>query len=104
VLRRFQVPTLAIVGKASSTLGRRCDIVFDIGVEREACPLNLAPTTSTLATLAIGDALAVALMKRRQFAAADFARFHPGGALGRRLFEDAATVLVDVSERAAIRT
>ncbi|MEA1052138.1 KpsF/GutQ family sugar-phosphate isomerase [Lamprobacter modestohalophilus] len=84
-LRHFGVKIIALVGKAQSTLGRNADLVLDIAVEREACPNNLAPTTSTTVTLAMGDALAVALIKRRDFKPQDFAVFHPGGNLGRRL-------------------
>lgn len=84
-LKRFNTCTIAIVGHTHSTLARRCDIVLDTGVDREACPNNLAPTTSTLATLAIGDALAIALMRQRKFRPADFACLHPGGKLGEHL-------------------
>jgi arabinose-5-phosphate isomerase len=84
-LRRIGVPIIAMVGSATSTLATLADVVLDVSVEREACPNNLAPTTSTLATMAMGDALAVALIRRRNFRTADFARFHPGGSLGRRL-------------------
>ncbi|WPL20087.1 KpsF/GutQ family sugar-phosphate isomerase [Thiorhodovibrio frisius] len=84
-LRHFGVKTIALVGNVQSTLGRNADLVLDISVEREACPNNLAPTTSTKVTLAMGDALAVALINRRHFKPQDFAIFHPGGSLGRRL-------------------
>ena len=84
-LKRFGVGIISLVGNARSTLARHSDVVLDVSVEREACPNNLAPTTSTMTTLAIGDALAVALIERRRFMPADFARFHPGGSLGRRL-------------------
>lgn len=84
-LRHFGVKIIAIVGNRQSTLGRNCDLVLDVSVEREACPNNLAPTTSTTVTLVMGDALAVALIERRQFKPQDFAVFHPGGSLGRRL-------------------
>jgi arabinose-5-phosphate isomerase len=84
-LKSFGVPVVSICGKEGSTLARSSDIFLDISVEREVCPHNLAPTTSTLATLAVGDALAVALMEERDFQPMDFARFHPGGSLGRRL-------------------
>jgi len=76
---------IAISGNPSSTLARESDIHFNIAVSQEACPLELAPTSSTTATLVIGDALAVALMEARGFQPEDFARFHPGGSLGRRL-------------------
>ena len=92
VLKRLGVPLVAMTGKAASTLARHADIVLDSGVEKEACPLNLAPTASTTAQLALGDALAVALLDARGFRPEDFARSHPGGALGRKLL----THLVDV--------
>lgn len=84
-MRHFGVKTIAMVGNPDSTLGRNCDLVLDVSVEREACPNNLAPTTSTTVTLAMGDALAVALIERRDFQPHDFAVFHPGGSLGKRL-------------------
>ncbi|MBI1364220.1 MAG: KpsF/GutQ family sugar-phosphate isomerase [Proteobacteria bacterium] len=83
--KRFSVPLVCIVGKADSVLGRAADVCLSTGVTEEACPLNLAPTTSTTATLALGDALAVALMTLRGFRKEDFAGFHPGGGLGSRL-------------------
>jgi arabinose-5-phosphate isomerase len=92
VLKRLGVPLVAMTGKAASTLARHADIVLDSGVEKEACPLNLAPTASTTAQLALGDALAVALLDARGFRPEDFARSHPGGALGRKLL----THLTDV--------
>lgn len=79
------IPTLALVGNPESTLAREVDVALDVAVEREVCPNNLAPTSSTLATLAMGDALAVSLIRMRGFQAEDFARLHPGGSLGRRL-------------------
>lgn len=84
-LRLFGTKIIAIVGCGTSTLARNADIVLDVAVEREVCPNNLAPTTSTTATLVMGDALAVALIKKRNFKPNDFAVFHPGGSLGRRL-------------------
>lgn len=84
-LGAMQVATIALVGRLESTLAQSVDVAIDVSVEREACPHNLAPTSSTLTTLAIGDALAVALMRERDFRPSDFARFHPGGSLGRRL-------------------
>lgn len=77
--------TVAIVGNLKSYLANNCDYVLNTTVEKEACPHNLAPTASTTATLALGDALAVTLMKLRNFTADDFAKYHPGGALGKRL-------------------
>lgn len=85
VLKRLGVTLIAITGGADSTLARHADVVLDSSVDKEACPLNLAPTASTTAQLAWGDALAVALLDARGFRAEDFARSHPGGALGRRL-------------------
>ena len=85
VVRRIGTEIIAMCGKRSSTLGQNCDYFIDIGVEREACPLGLAPTASTTATLAMGDALAMALMAEKNFTSNDFALFHPGGALGRKL-------------------
>jgi arabinose-5-phosphate isomerase len=84
-LRRMRVPLIALVGRMDSTLARDVDVALDVSVAREACPNNLAPTSSTLAAMAMGDALAVALMHERKFGPHDFARFHPGGSLGRRL-------------------
>jgi len=85
VIKRLGVPLIAMTGGLDSTLARHADIVLDCGVEREACPHNLAPTTSTTAQMAMGDALAVALLDARGFRPEDFARSHPGGALGRKL-------------------
>ena len=79
------VPVVALVGDAGSPLAKRAAATLDCGVSAEACPLDLAPTSSTTAALAMGDALAVALLKRRGFHSGDFARIHPGGSLGRRL-------------------
>nr|WP_310734686.1 KpsF/GutQ family sugar-phosphate isomerase [Azohydromonas caseinilytica] len=85
VLKRLLVPLVALTGRSGSTLARHADVVLDSSVEVEACPLNLAPTASTTAQMAYGDALAVALLDARGFKAEDFARSHPGGALGRKL-------------------
>lgn len=84
-LKSLRIPVIAIVGQLDSTLAKAADVVLDVSVDREACPNNLAPTSSSLATLAIGDALAIALMCERGFSPRDFARYHPGGSLGRRL-------------------
>ena len=84
-LRRLSVTLVAMTGKPTSSLARHADIVLSSAVDQEACPLNLAPTASTTAQMALGDALAVALLDARGFVAADFARSHPGGSLGRRL-------------------
>ena len=93
VLKRLGVPMVAMTGNLNSTLGRHADIVLDSGVEKEACPLNLAPTASTTAQLALGDALAVALLDARGFKSEDFARSHPGGALGRKLLTHLSDVM-----------
>lgn len=84
-IKRIGAKIIAMTGNINSSLGQAADIILDIGVEREACPMNLAPTSSTTATLVMGDALAVALIKRRNFKPENFALYHPGGALGRRL-------------------
>ncbi len=93
VLKRLGVPLVAMTGGLDSTLARHADIVLDSGVEKEACPLNLAPTASTTAQLALGDALAVALLDARGFRTEDFARSHPGGALGRKLLTHLGDVM-----------
>jgi arabinose-5-phosphate isomerase len=84
-LKAFGNRIIAITGAKSSTIGRAADVVLEIPVAEEVCPINLAPTTSIVQTIAIGDALAISLMTLRNFHAQDFARYHPGGALGRRL-------------------
>jgi len=83
--QRLEIPLLALTGAPGSALGRAADVTLDVSVPDEACPLGLAPTASTTATMAIGDALAVALFEERGFTVEDFAVLHPGGALGRRL-------------------
>ncbi|MDY0402814.1 KpsF/GutQ family sugar-phosphate isomerase [Sulfurovum sp.] len=85
-IKRFDIPLIGLTGNPDSSLGRYADVFLDISVEKEACPLGAAPTTSTTLTMAIGDALAVALMKKRGFKHEDFASFHPGGSLGKKLF------------------
>lgn len=92
-LKRQQVTLIAIVGKKDSPLAKEADIALHIELEKEACPLNLAPTASTTCALALGDALAVALLEARQFSRDDFARSHPGGTLGRRLLLRVADVM-----------
>ena len=93
VLKRQGVPLVAMTGNPESTLARHADILLDCGVEKEACPLNLAPTASTTAQVAMGDALAVALLDARGFRPEDFARSHPGGALGRKLLTHLADIM-----------
>lgn len=111
-LRRIGAKLIAMVGKPDSTLGKNADLVLDVGVEREACPLGLAPTSSTTAALAFGDALALALMQERHFTSKQFAVFHPGGSLGRKLLlkvddimhkgEDTPVVTGDISVQDAL--
>jgi arabinose-5-phosphate isomerase len=84
-LKRFGVRTIALTGAAASALARHCDVTLDAGVTEEACPHDLAPTTSTTVAAALGDALAIALLEEKGFRREDFARLHPGGSLGRRL-------------------
>jgi arabinose-5-phosphate isomerase len=93
-LKRRGTKVIAISGKAESTLAKEADVYLDAGVEKEACPLNLAPTASTTATLALGDALAVTLLDARGFGEEDFAMHHPGGSLGRRLLIHVHEVMV----------
>jgi arabinose-5-phosphate isomerase len=92
-VKRRGAKLIALTGRADSSLARESDVLLDAGVAQEACPLNLAPTASTTAALALGDALAVALLDARGFSADDFARSHPGGSLGRRLLTHVADVM-----------
>jgi arabinose-5-phosphate isomerase len=92
-LSRLGVPIISMTGNPASSLARASTVHLDVSVAEEACPLNLAPTASTTATLAIGDALAVALLEARGFTSQDFARSHPGGALGRKLLMHVADVM-----------
>lgn len=85
VIKRIGAKIIAMTGRAESTLAENADVFLDVAVEREACPLGLAPTASTTAALALGDALAVALLSKRNFTPEEFALFHPGGSLGRKL-------------------
>ena len=112
VIRRIGAPIIALCGKRTSTLGKNADYFIDAGVEREACPLGLAPTASTTAALAMGDAITMAAMAARNFTAQDFAMFHPGGSLGRRLLltvgdvmhsgEDNPTISCDKTAKEAL--
>lgn len=112
-LKRFGVKIIAMTGKISSTLAKFSDEILSLEIIKEACPLGAAPTTSTTLTLALGDALALSLMKMRNFSENDFANFHPGGSLGRRLFlkvsdiaktQNLPIVSEDVSLKTAIDT
>jgi arabinose-5-phosphate isomerase len=101
-LKRIGVRLIAMTGQPSSSLARNADVVLNVRVEREACPHNLAPTASSTAMLALGDALAMALMQARNFSADDFALFHPGGSLGRRLLLTVRDVMRSGSDHAVI--
>ncbi len=103
LIKRMGAPLVAMTGNAGSTLAREADVHLDISVPAEACPLNLAPTASTTATLAMGDALAVALLGHRGFTEADFARSHPGGTLGRRLLLHVSDVMRSGNELPMVR-
>lgn len=87
-------PIIAFTGNKHSTLAKNSDLIIDVGVEKEACPLGLAPTCSTTATLAMGDALAVVLINRKGFKSDDFKRYHPGGALGQRLAKEVSDIML----------
>ncbi len=93
-LKRFGVRTIALTGATDSALARHCDVALDAGVKEEACPHDLAPTTSTTVALALGDALAVALLEHKGFRREDFARLHPGGTLGRRLLTKVEDLMI----------
>ncbi|MGC6427671.1 MAG: KpsF/GutQ family sugar-phosphate isomerase [Akkermansiaceae bacterium] len=108
-LKRFQVSFITLTGKTDSALGRQSDFILNTCVPREACPLNLAPTSSSTAMLAMGDALAMTLLEARGFTEEDFARFHPGGSLGRALLMRVSEImrtggaLSSVSENATVQ-
>jgi len=107
-IKRFEIPLIAMASDINSTLAKNSDVFLNIKVTKEACPLNAAPTSSTTLTMALGDALAVALMKKREFKKEDFASFHPGGALGKRLFIKAKDLMITtnlpiVSNKATIK-
>lgn len=94
LVKRFGVPMIALTGGLNSTLARTSEVFLDISVEKEACPLNKAPTASTTATLAMGDALAVCLLEKRGFSEEDFLVFHPGGALGKGFLFSVAELMI----------
>ncbi|WP_404825167.1 KpsF/GutQ family sugar-phosphate isomerase [Campylobacter lari] len=94
VIKKRKIPLIVIAGNQNSTLAKQADIFINIAVKKEACPLQLAPTSSTTATLAMGDAIAVALMRARKFRPDDFALFHPGGSLGRKLLTRVSDLMV----------
>jgi arabinose-5-phosphate isomerase len=93
IIKRMGVKLIALTGNGASSLAKQADVTIDVSVKKEACPLNLAPTSSTTVTLAMGDALAVALLQSRGFTREDFARSHPGGSLGRRLLVYVADIM-----------
>jgi arabinose-5-phosphate isomerase len=97
-------PIVAFTGNPASTLAKQSNLVIDVGVEKEACPLGLAPTSSTTAMLAMGDALAVVLIQRKEFKSDDFKRFHPGGALGQRLARKVGDIMLTGAAIPWIRT
>lgn len=103
LLRQGGNPLIALVGNTESFLARHADFILDATVEREACPNNLAPTTSTTAQLVLGDALAVSLLEQRKFGSLDFARFHPGGALGKQLYLRLEDIAIQ-NEKPSVRT
>jgi arabinose-5-phosphate isomerase len=103
-LRRIGAKLVAVVSNPRSTLARAADLTLFVPVDREACPLNLAPTSSTTAAMAVGDGLAVALMKRRAFKSHHFAMFHPGGSLGRRLTLGVADLMRKGEDNPVVRT
>ncbi|WP_229238444.1 KpsF/GutQ family sugar-phosphate isomerase [Campylobacter volucris] len=94
IVKRRNIPLIVMSGKKNSTLAKQADVFLDISVEKEACPLQLAPMSSTTATLVMGDALAAALMKARNFKPDDFALFHPGGSLGKKLLTKVEDLMV----------
>jgi arabinose-5-phosphate isomerase len=102
-LKRRAVTIVAVTGKPDSTLAANSDITLDVNVLSEACPLNLAPTSSTTNMLALGDALAMVLLKARGFAAADFAELHPGGNLGRQLLTRVTDIMRKDDKFAIVR-
>ncbi len=103
-IARIGAKMIAMVGRTESTLGAYAEVVLNVGVEGEACPLGLAPTTSTTVALALGDALALAVMEARHFTSEDYALFHPGGALGRRLLMRVSDIMRTGSAVAIVRT
>ncbi|WP_250322310.1 KpsF/GutQ family sugar-phosphate isomerase [Campylobacter lari] len=94
VIKKRKIPLIVMTGNQNSTLAKQADIFINIAVKKEACPLQLAPTSSTTATLAMGDAIAVALMRAKNFRPDDFALFHPGGSLGRKLLTRVSDLMV----------
>jgi len=104
LLKRLKMPIIAITGRPKSSLGQATEHIINISVKREACPHNLAPTSSTTVMLAIGDALAMALLESRGFSESDFARYHPGGAIGKHLLMRAGDVMRPIRNVATLKT
>ncbi len=102
VIKQVGCKIISFTGNTSSSLAKLSDIVIDVGVEKEACPLGLAPTASTTAVLAMGDALAVVLINKKQFKSSDFKKIHPGGALGQRLFLNVSDIMMTGIELPAV--
>lgn len=102
-LRRIGAKIIAMVGSENSTLAKNADVVLNVGVSKEACPLGLAPTSSTTAALAYGDALALALLQRHHFTANQFAVFHPGGSLGRKLLLTVGDIMHSGNENPVVK-
>jgi arabinose-5-phosphate isomerase len=103
ILKKIGAPIISLTGNSKSVLAKYSDVVLDVSVKKEACPLGLAPTASTTATLAMADALAVCLLERKGFKEKDFAFFHPGGALGRRLLLSVADIMRQGAANAIVR-
>jgi len=103
ILKKIGAPIISLTGNSKSVLAKYSDVVLDVSVKKEACPLGLAPTASTTATLAMADALAVCLLERKGFKEKDFAFFHPGGALGRRLLLTVADIMRQGQANAIVR-
>jgi arabinose-5-phosphate isomerase len=102
-LKRLGIPLVALTGRPGSTLAREADVVLDVSVSEEACEMDLVPTTSTTAALAMGDALAIAVLKRRGLTAEDYAQFHPAGSLGRRLLLRVSDIMRRGADIASVR-
>ena len=102
-LRRFDIRVIAMTGNRKSTLAQASEVVLDVGVEQEACPLNLAPTSSTTVMLVLGDALAMVLLEARGFTKEDFARYHPGGRLGRTLLLNVREIMRGADQMAVVQ-
>jgi arabinose-5-phosphate isomerase len=103
IIKKIGVRVISMTGDPKSPLGRHSDVVLDVSVKKEACPMNLAPTASTTAMLAMGDAVAVALLKRKGFQAKDFAFYHPGGSIGKKLLLKVSDIMRKGKEHPVVR-